>query len=325
VVLALGGVALGAVQAAVVTAVARTTSAGRRRYHRAVRGVLVLLLAALALGASTAHAAGRDLQHVTLIGDSVADAIPGDDQAVATLRQGVDLRLEVAACRRVDQSSCPNDAGVRPPNVVELTKALGAKLGPNVVVSVGYNDFEDQYAQNIETALAAFKAAGVKHVWWLTLRAAHHPYVNMNDNIEAAAKNHPELSVIDWNVYSRSHLDWFQADGLHLLGPGAEAMADLIHKTLLDDGVALKPVQIATIALPAARRGKAYAAHLSAAAGLAPYRWSLLARAPKGIHLEADGRIIGKPLVKAGVYALNVRVKDAAGSFDVRHLTLRIR
>jgi hypothetical protein len=236
----------------------------------------------------------------------------------------VDIDLEVAPCRRVEGEGCPVN-GVRPPSVVELAKSLGSKLGPNVVVAVGYNDFEDQYAQNIEDALAAFKAAGVKHVWWLTLRAAHHPYLNMNDNIAAAARAHPELSVVDWNVYSRSHTDWFQDDGLHLLGPGADAMATLIHNTLLGDGVALKPVQVATTALPSARRGKTYAAQLKASEGLSPYRWSLLARAPKGLHLEADGRIIGKPLAKPGVYTLNVRVKDSAASFDVRRLTLRIR
>jgi hypothetical protein len=147
----------------------------------------------------------------------------------------------------------------------------------------------------------------------------------MNADIEAAAQHHPELSVIDWNVYSRSHPDWFQADGLHLLGPGSEAMATLIHKTLLDDGVALKPVQVATSALPTARRGKSYFAKLAAAQGLAPFRWSLLARAPLGLHLEADGRIIGKPRARPGAYVLNVRVKDSAGTFDTRRLTLRIR
>jgi Putative Ig domain len=290
-----------------------------------MKGVLTTVaVLVLALCAATAHGATHQLQHVTLIGDSVADAIPGDNQAVATLRQGIDLDLEVEPCRRVDQESCPN-GNVRPPNVVQLAQMMGSKLGPNVVVSVGYNDFEDQYAQNIENALAAFKAAGVKHVWWLTLRAAHHPYINMNDDIQAAATQHPELSVIDWNVYSRSHPDWFQADGLHLLGPGAEAMAGLIHKTLLDDGVASKPVQVATTALPTARIGRSYAAKLGAAQGLAPFRWSLLERAPKGLHLEADGRIMGRPRARPGTYVLNVRVTDSAGSFATRRLTLRIK
>jgi hypothetical protein len=288
-----------------------------------MRGVLISLVAALAVAASTAGAGVREIAHVTMIGDSVADALGNTSSAVSILQQGIDLDLQLAPCRRVEGEGCPVN-GLRPPSVVQLAKSMGAKLGPNVVVSVGYNDFEDQYAQNIEDALDAFKAAGVKHVWWLTLRAAHHPYVNMNEDIVAAAKRHPELTVIDWNVYSRSHGDWFQGDGLHLLKPGAEAMATLIHETLLGDGVALKPVQVTTGALPDAHRGKTYAARLRATLGLVPYRWSLLARAPKGIHLEADGRVIGKPLAKPGPYVLNVRVKDSAGSSDVRRVSLRI-
>lgn len=289
----------------------------------AMRGVLLLFVVAVALGAAAASAGGREIQHVTLIGDSVADAIGNTNSSVGIIEQGVSIDLEVAPCRRVEGIGCPVN-GVRPPSVVQLAKSMGSKLGANVVVSVGYNDFEDQYAQNIEDALNAFKAAGVKHVWWLTLRAAHHPYLNMNADIVAAAKVHPELTVIDWNVYSRSHPDWFQPDGLHLLQPGADAMATLIHNILLADGVALKPVQVDTARLPAARRGKPYAARLQASEGLSPYRWSLLARAPKGIHLEADGRIIGKPLAKPGLYAFNVRVKDSAASTALRRLTLRI-
>ena len=284
----------------------------------------MFVVVALALGAGTAHAGARDIQHVTLIGDSVADAIGNTNSSVAIVEQGINLDFEVAPCRRVEGEGCPVN-GVRPPSVVELAKAMGSKLGPNVVVSVGYNDFEDQYAQNIEDALAAFKAAGVQHVWWLTLRAAHHGYLSMNDDIVAAAKQHPEMTVVDWNVYSRSHPDWFQPDGLHLLQPGADAMATLIHQTLLNDQVALKPAQVTTSALPNARRDKPYAAKLRAEFGLAPYHWSLLARAPQGLHLESDGRIIGKPIAKPGVYTLNVRVKDSADSLDVRRLTLRIK
>ena len=131
------------------------------------------------------------------------------------LRMGSDLDLEVAPCRRLVDQSCPPN----PPTVVEVIKRLGAAVGPTVVIAVGYNDFEDHYASEIDDALAALDAASVKRIFWLTLRAAHHPYINMNDEIDAAAAKHPNMSVIDWNVYSRSHPDWFQADGLHLLSP----------------------------------------------------------------------------------------------------------
>jgi hypothetical protein len=157
------------------------------------------------------------------------------------------------------------------------------------------------------------------------MRAAHHPYINMNDEINAAAANHPNMSVIDWNVYSRSHPEWFQADGLHLLAGGSEAMARLIHATLLADGISSRPVRVATTVLPLAHRDKPYSARLAAAAGVAPFTWSLLERAPKGLHLESSGAIIGRPLVKAGTYVLNVRVKDAAGSFATQRLALRVK
>jgi hypothetical protein len=288
---------------------------------RGAIAAFVALAALIAAAASPARSTG--VQHVTLIGDSVADAIPGDYSASLIVKQGIDLDLEVAPCRRVEGEGCPID-GVRPPSAVQLIQSLGSRIGPTVVVAVGYNDFEDQYAGNIEDAIDAMTAAGVKRIFWLTLRAARHPYLSMNDDIAQAAAKHPQVTVVDWNVYSRSHPDWFQTDGLHLLGPGAEAMATLVHKSLLTAGVAAKPARITTTALPAAHRGKAYKAKLAATEGVTPYRWSLLERAPLGIHLEANGAVIGTPRAKPGHYAFNVRVRDAIGSLATRRLTLRI-
>ena len=164
---------------------------------------------------------------------------------------------------------------------------------------------------------------GVQRVFWLTLRAVHHPYLGMNDEIVAAAAAHPDVSVIDWNVYARSHPEWFQSDGLHLLAGGSEAMATLIHQTLLKAGIAIPPVQVATASLPAAHRGKRYSVTLTARAGLQPYAWSLLERAPKGLHLERSGLIMGTP-TRPGRYVFDVRVTDSAGSTATRHLVLRV-
>ncbi|MGN6797407.1 MAG: putative Ig domain-containing protein [Gaiellaceae bacterium] len=289
-----------------------------------MRGVIAALVAMSALAvAAAAPARSTGVQHVTLIGDSVADAIPGDDYAVGVLRQGIDLDLEVAPCRRVEGEGCPYN-GVRPPSAVQLIQSMGSKLGDNVVVAVGYNDFEDQYAGNVEDAINAMIAVGVKRIFWLTLRAAHHPYLSMNDDIAQSAAKHPQVTVIDWNMYSRSHPDWFQTDGLHLLSPGAEGMTTLIHKSLLAAGVAAKPARITTTTLPPAHQGKPYKAKLAAASGGTPYRWSLLERAPAGIHLEANGTVTGTPRAKPGSYTFNVRLRDAIGSFVTRRLTLRI-
>lgn len=289
-----------------------------------MRGVIAALVALLSLAvAAAAPARPAAVQHVTLIGDSVADAIPQTGSAATIVQQGVQLDFEVAPCRRVEGEGCPYQ-GTRPPSAVQLIQSMGSKLGDNVVVAVGYNDFEDQYAANIEDAINALSAAGVKRIFWLTLRAARHPYLSMNDDIAQAAAKHPQVTVVDWNVYSRSHPDWFQTDGLHLLNPGADAMATLIHKSLLAAGVAAKPARITTTALPAAHRGKAYKAKLAAVAGIAPYRWSLLERAPLGIHLAPNGAVTGTPRGKVGRYRFDVRLRDAIGSLATRRLTLRI-
>src|SRR5262249_7781374 len=99
VVLALGRLALRAVPGTVMRGGPKPQLGSAR-----MKGVLATVaVVVLALCGATAYGGTRQLQHVTLIGDSVADAIPGDNQAVATLKQGIDLDLEVEPCRRVDQ------------------------------------------------------------------------------------------------------------------------------------------------------------------------------------------------------------------------------
>lgn len=288
------------------------------------RGLMWIAVAATALAAAvSASARGTQLQHVTIIGDSVADGMGLDSTAKAILGQGIDADLELAPCRRLEGVSCPVD-GVRPQNAIDLIHSLGSGIGPDVVVAVGYNDHEDEYAQDVEDTLAALKSEGVKRVFWLTLRAARHPYITMNADIAASAAKHPELTVVDWNVYSRSHPDWFQDDGLHLKNLGARMMATLIHKALLQAAVAAPPPRIATSALPVAHRGRQYRAVLVSSGGSKPYRWSLLERAPAGIHLEVSGIVEGKPRAKVGRYTFDVQVRDANGSMTTRNLSLRI-
>jgi Putative Ig domain len=291
---------------------------------RALVGVAAfVVLGVLSVGATAAPRAQTKAQQVTLIGDSVADAIAQTSTAVAEVGREISLNLQATPCRRIAGESCPYN-GVRPPNVIQLVQSLGPKLGPNVVVAVGYNDPENTFSQDVQTAIGAIESAGAKHIFWLTLRAARHPYLTMNAALESAAENHPDLTIVDWNVYSRSHPDWFQSDGIHLDYAGAVAMATLIHKALEKAGVAAPDVRVKTSRLPAAIKGAAYSARLVGAAGIAPYRWSLLERAPAGLHLEANGTVRGRPRVAPGAYTFNVRITDSTGAASTRRLTLRV-
>jgi hypothetical protein len=262
----------------------------------------------------TAAGAARGLEHVTFIGDSVASAVRDVPSARARLGQGIDLDLEVEPCRRLETESCPP----RPPTVLDLVHELGSRLGPVVVLAVGYNDPED---------LDAFEAAKVKQVFVLTLRAVRHPYLTMNDAIRAEAAKRADVSIIDWNLYSRSHPEWFQDDGLHLTWSGALAMATLINKQLLAAGVAVPAPRVSTASLPAGVGGHPYTTRLRAVSGTAPYRWSLLGRLPVGLHLQPAGVLAGTPRRSdvTGVYTFVVRVVDAENQVGTRKLLLRLR
>ena len=290
-----------------------------------------VVLAALVLVAGAQGGSAAPPVRVTVFGDSAATAMAYDPDAKRTLGRGIDLRLEVAACRRLGDTSCPYD-GVRPPNVIDRATALGSEMGPVVVVNVGYNDFEANYADNIEQALAVFRKAGVEHVVWLTLRAERQSYLSMNGMITAAAQKHPEMTVVDWNAQARNNPAWLQPDGIHLTPLGAEGMAALVNDALVQLGVAPKPLApparkllaITSRSLPLGHLGRVYAARLQAVGGTAPYRWlrSGGSIAP-GVRLTTSGRLTGVPK-RTGSYRLRAKVVDRAGAVRVRQVLLRI-
>ncbi len=312
---------------------ARVASPDTKRCVRFTGGMrralsTVLLLAALGGSGAAAGtaAAPAPLPRVTLIGDSVAAAIQLEPDALRVLGQAIDLNPQLAVCRRLTGESCPYN-GSRPATLVDLATTLGPALGETVIVAVGYNDSQQTYAQDIEESLDALHKAGVRRVLWTTLRAERQSYLAMNDDIRAAAERHPDVTVVDWNLYSRSHPDWFQADGLHLGYNGAVALAALLHKTLVSLGVAAVPrttLVLSPARLPIAHVGRPYAVKLRVKGGTAPYRWSAAAAVlPPGLRLQASGRIAGTPAL-AGRTTLRLLVTDAKGRSATRRLVLTV-
>ena len=264
---------------------------------------------------------------MTLIGDSILTAVHWNATALSILGEGIDLQMEVAVCRRLTGESCPYEGG-RASSLVELVRALGPRLGRTVIVGVGYNDFEQTFAQDVEESVAALLEAGVTRILWTTLRAAREPYLNMNDDIREAAEKHPEMTVVDWNRYSRSHPDWFQNDGIHLFPAGGIAIATLLHTALTQPPAEpTSPAPAAAVVLVAkplavARVGRTYAARLVARGGTAPYRWTVTSGVlPKGLRLHPDGRISGTP-ASTGQARLVLRAADAKGLTASRRAVL---
>jgi hypothetical protein len=289
------------------------------------RFAVITLLAATALGAAAAQAApvAAPPTRVTVIGDSIASAIAFDPASKRVLGRGVELDLQLAVCRRLVGESCPYE-GSRPPSLVDLVPTL--QLGTTVVVAVGYNDFEATVDDAVEASLRALAKAGVEHVLWLTLRAERQSYLNMNDVIREAATHHPEMTVVDWNLYSRSHPDWFQDDGLHLNSDGSLAMATLVHSKRDELGLVAAPLlKAAKSPLPPGRVGRPYLARLTTSGGTRPVTWALKAgRLPPGVRLLRDGRLRGTPRA-AGRTSATVKATDARGQSATRRVVLTIR
>lgn len=293
-----------------------------------LRALLILLVASTALLTQNVEAvpAVAPPPRVTFIGDSIATGVLYNEAAARILERGVGVDYQLAVCRRLVGDSCPYN-GVKPLTLVDLVPTI--KLAPNVVVAVGYNDYQDTFARSVEAALDALRQEGAVQVLWLTLRAERQSYLEMNDVIRAAAERHPEVKVVDWNLYSRSHPDWFQDDGLHLRYDGAVAMATLVHRALEEVGAvqapAAAPLSITTKSLPVARVGRPYGTRLSASGGAPPITWTRKAGAlPRGVRLAADGRLTGTPRT-TGRFTPTLSAKDAEGRSLSRRYAIVVR
>ncbi|HET7648263.1 MAG TPA: hypothetical protein VFK17_06810 [Gaiellaceae bacterium] len=267
------------------------------------RGLAVLL--AFATCAAGALGAPRPKPHVTLVADSVGAALAWDGPAARIFARGLDADLELKGCRRLVTASCAVGGAPAPESALETIRRLGARVGPSVVIDVGYNDYPTVYAPGIEQVLRALRAAHVEHVFWVTLHASRGAYLHTNSAILGAARRHPEMTVIDWNACAAGHADWFAEDGLHLTGAGAQGHAACLH----DAVVAVLRIEVSLSFPPGATPG--FHAVLHARGGTPPYRFAVRGL-PRGLHASPAGSIHGS-LDGAGRFLLQVTVRDAAG------------
>jgi hypothetical protein len=282
--------------------------------------ILIAALAALAALAGSANAAVETPPRVTVIGDSVLTAVQWNAEPLAILQQGLDMRLDIGICRRLTGVSCPFE-GNTVPTLIDIADSLGPELGPVVLVEVGYNDDHDMFALNVEQSITALLRAGVQHIIWANLHGSGPHWTDMNAVLDAAARRHPELTVIDWNGFAGDHWSWFQGDSIHLVHDGAMAMATLFRRAI--DQV-VDPVTIYGAPLPIAHVGRPYAAHFSASGGVGPYRWRITRGSlPKGLSLRPDGTIDGVPR-RTGRISIVVSATDSTGLAGTRPETLKI-
>jgi hypothetical protein len=200
-------------------------------------GALALALAGLALArAATTHSAraaptARPVPRVTMITDSVGGVLYWAGTARDELAQGLDLRLETRACRKLVAEGCWA-YGERPPSALDTIHALGTELGPLVVIDVGYNDRPDEYAADLDTVMQALLAANVEHVIWVTLEETEEPWIANDEAIREAPRRWPQLVVADWAPVAATNPSWF-VDLAHMNYDGAFGFARFLRPIVL--------------------------------------------------------------------------------------------
>jgi hypothetical protein len=190
--------------------------------------LVATLLSAAAIAQAPAPATAASKPRVTVIGDSIQASFGYVPAAVRRLGKGYDLRIDAKVCRRLVSASCPYQ-GRTPKSALQVIRSKRKALGQTVVMNVGYNDDPSRYYRDVDTTMRALRAAGVKHVVWLTLRAERPEFARSNAAIRKASKRWRKMMrVADWNKVSAGR-PWFGSDGLHLNTRGAMALSGLIR------------------------------------------------------------------------------------------------
>jgi hypothetical protein len=125
-------------------------------------------------------------------------------------------------------------------------------FGDHVVIAAGYNfPYWDhgRFVREVDSMIDTLTAAGVKHVYWVTLREVKPQYISgaawrqvqpyywyfpdVNALLEQALERHPNLHLIDWRaVADQPGLTY---DAIHLNNTGAALYSSVIRAAV--DGV----------------------------------------------------------------------------------------
>lgn len=201
----------------------------------AILGVLASVVS-ISIGLSTpVDAAAPADRRVTLVSDSVGLGVRHD----LAEHFPDDWEVGVMGTKSVSISELERDF-VRP-NL--------DRLGDHVVVAGGYNfPYRDGLSASIDSMVDTLTEAGVRHVYWVTLREVREEIVSasawrriqpfygyfpvVNDALERALGRHPELTLIDWSA--AADRPGLTSDAIHLNRDGRDLYGSLIRRAVGD-------------------------------------------------------------------------------------------
>jgi hypothetical protein len=122
-------------------------------------------------------------------------------------------------------------------------------FGDHVVIAAGYNYpywDPERFDRSVDSMIDTLTAAGVAHVYWVTLREIDPQYISgsawrqiqpyywyfptVNAHLEAALERHPNLTLVDWRAAANQ--TGLTYDAIHLNTVGAALYSSLIRNAV---------------------------------------------------------------------------------------------
>ena len=179
---------------------------------------------------STAESAGQ--ARVLVLGDSVFHSFHHVISAREKMLAQQSTMFATQTCQRLVSPGCRPSARL---SALDILRKHAGLVTDVVVVGTGYNDrIGPDFKKAVTMITEEARRQGVE-VLWVNYREVRHVRGKaevMNEQLTRFDRKIDNLHVADWNSFSAGAQGWFRSDRLHLIGPGANRLADLLNASL---------------------------------------------------------------------------------------------
>ncbi len=181
---------------------------------------------------SARHAVAQPKARVLVLGDSVFHSFHHIESARRLMNVQQSTIFATQTCQRLVSPGCRPSAKL---STLDQLRKHRARFTDVVVIGSGYNDrigpdFKEAVMQITDEA----RTQGVD-VLWVSYREVRHVRGKaevMNEQLTRLDRKIDNLHVADWNAFSMEAKNWFRPDRLHLIGPGADKLAEFLNASL---------------------------------------------------------------------------------------------
>ena len=207
-------------------------------------GRLALVIAVAVFGAvscQTAQVSARmetvdsaEKARVLVLGDSVFHSFHHIASARRKMSAQQTTIFATQTCQRLVSSGCRPAAKL---STLDLIRKHDGRVTDVVVVGTGYNDrIGPDFKEAVTMITDEARRQGLE-VLWVNYREVRHVRGKaevMNEQLGRFDKKIDNLHVADWNSFSAEAKGWFRPDRLHLIGPGADKLAEFLNASLAE-------------------------------------------------------------------------------------------